>query len=218
MTRHDRVLQSLGAAVLLMVFALAAIPSVAGASAPTVVDSRGYINSNPQFGHTTAAFNSVGASTLVVFVSSHPSWNSVPVSLSTVTDNVGNTWKILTGPTMWPGNTFTLMSAIYYVNLPATTATHTITVTLTNPAPLVIHVFAVAGSDVVGPPIYSPITDPGVGITGTDVLSQPIDVPADSLLLAWTKNETEATATALDGWALDPASVAYLWAERQTAL
>jgi LPXTG-motif cell wall-anchored protein len=37
-------------------------------------------------------------------------------------------------------------------------------------------------------------------------------------LLAWVKNETSATATALNGWTLDSASTSYLWAEYGTAL
>ena len=142
---------------------------------------------------------------LVAFVSSHPSWNGLPVSISGLSDNLGNTWKVLTGPTTWAGNSFTLLSAIYYVNSPATSATHTLTVQLTNPAPLVFHVFAVSGSDITGPPIFSAITDPGVGGTSADVTTAPITVPLDTLLLSWVKNETSATATALDGYTLDRA-------------
>ena len=41
-----------------------------------------------------AAFNSVGASTLVAFVSSHPPWNGLPVSIGGLSDNVGNTWSV----------------------------------------------------------------------------------------------------------------------------
>jgi hypothetical protein len=193
------------------------ISVTAGAPRPAVVNRTGYINGTPLTAHTTAAFNSVGASTLVVFVSGHPSWDSLPVSISSVTDNVGNTWNVLVGPTTWTGSTYTLMSAIYYVNAPVTSATHTVTVNLTNPVPWVMHVFAVSGSDIVGPPIYSPITDPGPG-PSTDVISQAITVPADTLLLAWVKNENVATATALDSWTLDSASTSFLWAAYQTAL
>ena len=104
------------------------------------------------------------------------------------------------------------------MNVPATSATHTLTVKLTNPAPLVFHVFAVSGSDITGPPIYSAITDPGAGGTSANVTTAPITVPANSLLLSWVKNETAATATALDGYTLDAQSTSFLWAESQTAL
>ncbi len=45
-------------------------------------------------------------------------------------------------------------------NAPVTSAAHMVTVTLTNPAPLVMHVAAAQNSDVTGLPIYSPITAP----------------------------------------------------------
>ena len=115
------------------------------APGPTVLAGNGYINSSPQMTHTSPPFNSTGASTLVAFVSSHPVWNGNPVSISSLSDNQGNTWKLLTGPTAWVGTTFTLLSSIYYVNGPATGAAHTISANLTNPAPLVLDVFAVVG-------------------------------------------------------------------------
>jgi hypothetical protein len=132
-------------------------------SSPTIVSSRGYINGTPLTAHTSTAFNSVGASTLVAFVSTNTPWNGLPVSISGLTDNAGNTWNVLTGPTMWAGSSSTLVSAIYYVNAPITSATETVTVNLSNPAPLVFHIFAVSGADITGPPIFSAITNPGAG-------------------------------------------------------
>ena len=184
--------------------------------APFVVSTVGYLNSNPQTAHTTAAFNSTGASTLVAFVSSHPSWNSLPVSISGLTDNLGNTWTSLTGPTTWAGSSYTLLSQIYYVNGPATSLADTVTAQFTNPAPLVLHVFAVSDSNVTGPPISSAITDPGPGGSSAIVTTAPISVPIDSLLLSWVKNETSATATAIDGFTLDSQSTTFLWAELET--
>src|SRR4029079_2193330 len=93
-----------------------------------------------------------------------------------------------------------------------TSATHTVTATLTNGAPLVMHVVAAAGADPVSPIVYSPIVAPGGGPT-TDVTTPAIAVPASSLLFAWAKNESSATATALDGYTLDAESTSFLWAE-----
>ena len=180
---------------------------------PTEVGSQGYINGTPLTIHTTAAFNTVGASTLVVFVSTNSPWNGQPVGISGVNDNLGNNWSVLTGPTLWNGNSNPLLSAIYYVNLPATSTTHTVTVNLTNPGPLVFHVFAISGSDITGPPIYSAITNPGSSGTSASVTTAPITVPAGTLLLSWAKNETGASATAIDGYVLDAGSTSYLWAE-----
>ena len=186
--------------------------------APFIVSTVGYLNSNPQTAHTTAAFNSTSASTLVAFVSSHPSWNGLPVSITGLTDNLGNTWTSLTGPTTWAGSSFTLLSQIYYINSPSTSLTHTVTAQLTNPAPLVLHVFAVSNSEVTGPPVSSAITDPGPGGTSANVTTAPISVPTNSLLLSWVKNETSATATAIDGFTLDSQSTTFLWAESETPI
>ena len=195
---------------------LLAVPCFANAVAPVIASSQGYINVMPLKAHTTAAFNSGGASTLVAYVSSHPLWNERPVSITGLSDNVGNTWKVLTGPTAWVGDSFTLLSAIYYVNAPVTAATHTLTVNLTNPAPLVVHVFVVSGSDISEPPIHSAITNLSVGRTSASVTATSIAVPTNTLLLGWTKNESNATATALDGYTLDPRSTSFLWGESQT--
>ncbi|HEV2397952.1 MAG TPA: Ig-like domain-containing protein [Candidatus Sulfotelmatobacter sp.] len=184
--------------------------------APIVNSTVGYINPTPLTAHTSQTFNTIGASMLVAFVSSHPLWNGLPVSLAGVTDNIGNTWTLLTGPTQFSGSSFTLMSAIYYVNSPATSLTHTVTAQLTNPAPLVLQVFAVSQSDVTGAPIFSPITDPGAGGASASVASTSITVPINSLLLSWVKNETAATATATNGYTLDSQSVSFLWAESET--
>ncbi|MGE5057515.1 MAG: Ig-like domain-containing protein [Acidobacteriota bacterium] len=202
----------------LLAFALITITSLAQTTPPVIVNSVGYINGTSQTVHTSSAFNSSGASTLVAFVSTNTPWNGQPVSLNGVSDNLGNTWSALTVPTVFSGSTWTLLSAIYYVNNPVTSANQTVTVQLSNPAPLVFHVFAVSGSDVTGPPIVSPITDPGTGATSANVASAPISIPNNSLLLSWVKNETGASATALNGYTLDGQSTSFLWAESQTAI
>src|SRR6185369_10450283 len=142
----------------------------------------------------------------------------LPVSINGLSDNLGNTWNLLTGPATFAGSTFTLLSEIYFVNSPVTSATHLLTVQLSNPAPLVFHVFAVSGSDVAGPPIFSAITDPGVDGASANVTTAPITVPNNSLLLSWVKNETGANATALNGYSLDGQSTSFLWAESQSAI
>jgi hypothetical protein len=196
----------------------ATVRIIVGGPAPNILSSVGYINGTPLAAHTSTAFNSTGASTLVAFVSSHPSWNDLPVSFGGLSDNLGNTWNLLIGPTVFSGSVYTLQSAIYYLNGPATSATHTVTVQLSNPAPLVFHIFAVSRSDVTGPPIFSAITDPGTGGISANVTTAPIIVPTNSLLLSWVKNETGATATALNGYTLDTQSTSFLWAESQTPI
>ena len=198
---------------------LSVVPAFGQFSAPAIVTTSGYLNGTSLTSHTTSPFNSTGATTLVVFVSTNTPWNGATVNISGVTDNLGNTWNLLTGPTTWAGSTGTLLSAIYYTNAPATSTSDTVTATLSNPAPLVMHVFAVSGSDVTVAPISSAISSPVPGGTSAIVASSPpITVPANSLLLGWAKNETGGTATATGGYLLDSSqSTSFLWAESQMA-
>lgn len=199
-------------------FAFIVSPAVSRASladnqpvSPAVVNTCGYINRTPLISHVTAPFNSIGSTTIVAYVSTHPSWDGNAVRISGLNDDLGNSWKLLAGPTMWTGSSATLLSAIYYVNAPVTADTHTVTVTLTNRAPLVVHVVAVSGSDITSPPLHSTISSLSMGETSTDVISKPIVVQDHTLLLAWAKNESTATARALDGYTLDRQSTGFLW-------
>src|SRR5579862_2955113 len=155
--RSLRIGVHLGAA--LLIAQLLASSTFGQSTAPAVASSVGYLNEQPLLTHTTELFDSRGTSTLVAFVGSHPTWNGLPVSISGLTDNLNNSWNVLTGPTIWSGSVNTLLGAIYYVNAPATSSTFSVTINLTNPAPLVIHVFAVSGTDFTALPIYSTITD-----------------------------------------------------------
>ena len=186
-------------------------------TAPSVVSSRGYINRSPQITHTTAAFNSGTATTLLAFVSSHPFWNGQMVSIGGLADNVGNSWTPLIGPTTWVGGSYPLVSAIYYVNAPVTNSKHRLTLNLTNPAPVVMHVFAVSGSDITSPPIHSDITSPATGRASADVRTFPIPVSTDTLMLSWVKNESYAKTAALDDYNLDTQSTSYLWAASRSS-
>src|SRR5580704_7995876 len=116
-------------------------------SSPVIVGTQGYLNGTALTSHTSTAFNTVSASTLVAFVSTNTPWNGQPVSINGLSDSAGNSWSVLAGPTTWAGNSFTLVSAIHYVNAPITSATEAVTVNLNNPAPLVFHVLAVSGAD-----------------------------------------------------------------------
>ncbi|MGB8985332.1 MAG: Ig-like domain-containing protein [Candidatus Sulfotelmatobacter sp.] len=214
----SRLKRALFFAIVLLPAILTTLPAFAETSAPTVVNSLGYINRKPLTSHTTASFNSGGASTIVVYLSSHPSWDGRPVAINGITDNAGNSWKVLEGPTPWAGSSFTLLSAIYYVNGPITSAEHQLTVNLSNPAPLVLHVIAVSGSDITAPPLHSAIGSLRPGTKSVEVSASPITVPPHTLLLAWAKNESIAKASALDDYILDKQSPTFLWGESKNAL
>src|SRR5215469_1904421 len=76
-------------AALFALSVLAPISAFAQTLAPVVVGRQGYINGTPLTAHTTAAFNSVGATTLVAFVSTNTPWNSQPVGINGLSDNLG---------------------------------------------------------------------------------------------------------------------------------
>jgi hypothetical protein len=177
---------------------------------PEPVASHGYLNRTPLTAHTSSAFDSTGATALVAFVGTHPAWLSRTVAIKSFTDSVGNTWIPLAGPTVFNGASFEMMGAVFYCNSPVTSATHTVTVTLSNPAPLVVQTFAVSGTDGTTTPLVSAIGNPGVGHTSATVASPSISVPAHTLLLAWVKTEDGAAVTPGAGWYGDSSATSHL--------
>ncbi len=92
--RLSRLKCALFFAIVLSPAILTTLPAFAETSAPAVLNTLGYINRKPLTSHTTDSFNSAGASTIVVFLSSHPSWDGRPVTIDGISDNAGNSWKI----------------------------------------------------------------------------------------------------------------------------
>ena len=71
----------------------------------------------------------------------------------TITDNFGNTWLPLAGPAYKVGSGYYPMEGEFFYVPNATTGTgHTITVTLSQPEPLVMSISALLGDNV-----YSPV-------------------------------------------------------------
>ncbi len=177
---------------------------------PEPIASESYRNSSALITHTSSAFSSTGATTLVGFVGTHNAWLSLEVAISGFTDSVGNRWTPLAGPAVFIGANSPMLGAVYYCNSPATSASHTITVTLSNPAPLVVQVYAVSGTDGTSRPLVSAIADPGDGNTSTSAASTSISVPEHTLLLSWVKTENGAAATPGAGWYRDSSVTRYL--------
>src|SRR5579862_8014937 len=97
--------------IVVLPLALVLTPPAFAQSPPAIIGRLGYINGTPLSTHTSSSFNSSNASTLVAFVSTNTPWNGLPVSINGVSDNLGNNWTPLTGPTVFSGSTFTLLSA-----------------------------------------------------------------------------------------------------------
>ena len=143
-----------------------------------------------------------------MFASSH---NNVNLTLS---DNKGNTWTSLAGPTNHtPG--VDLRSQMWYAKSAKVGTGHTATINLSVAQPLVISVFVIKGSNTTSPiDATSGITDDG-GIATTSVASANITTtkPAD-LLIDFVKTSVGVTFTAGSGYTFeDAASSNYLAAE-----
>lgn len=173
---------------------------------PSRLNSVGYISAPALTVHTTAAFDSTGATALLLFVGTH---NAVGQTIS-VTDSQGNTWLPLAAPQV-DGSNFEL-DAIYYCNNPSNSAALTVTVTLNTGKSLVMHVTAVSGSNVALMPLASGVYQ---SPTTASVVAPNLKVPANCLLLSWVKNfQFAVNATAGTGYTLDPNSGGqFLYAE-----
>ena len=167
----------------------------AGAGPGPIVDTvEGYINSTFLTAHTTSPFDSTGGDLMVIFSSSHAGVTLTP------SDNFGNTWISLTGPTNTTTG-FDLRSQVWYAWNPIVGPNHTVTMTLSVAQSLVISVFVVKGSN-----ISSPIDVPS--IMGSDNGTQTVNISSPSvttsglneLLIGFAKVSAGATFVAGTGF------------------
>ena len=136
----------------------------------------------------------------------------------TPSDNFGNTWVTIAGPT----NTsvgFDLRTQIWYVSNPIVGSGQTVTMTLSAPESLVMSIFVVKGSN-----ISSPVD--AVSLIGSDNGTQTVNVvspnittsTANDLLMGWVKVSAGAVFTSGPGFTQQPgASSNFLDAESGTA-
>ena len=129
---------------------------------PTVAAVQSYIQSNFLTTHTTAAFNSTGGDLVVLFASSHFGVTFTP------SDNFGNTWISIAGPTTTTLG-FDLGSQIWYSPHPIVGSGHTVTMNLSQSMPLVMSVFVLKGSNT-----SSPID--AISLIGSDNGTQSVNV------------------------------------------
>jgi len=176
---------------------------------PTIVSSGAW---GPPTGATfptsyaTGPFVYPGASTLMLFVGDYYNFSGEPVSQPTITDNCGNTWNILAGPTEWMGISYDMRSTVYYVQNPAACpAGDTITATADNPEPIYLHFLAIKGSNTSQAPLASAITSPDPGTYTTSATSDSISLPDSGLLVSWIfgDNDESTTFTPQTGFTTD---------------
>jgi hypothetical protein len=167
---------------------------------PTVVAVQGYINSNFQTTHTTAAFDSTGGDSIVLCASAHFGLTFTP------SDSYGNTWIPIAGPT----NTafgYDLRTEIWYAPNPIVGPNHTVTMNLSQSMSLVMSVIVVKGSNT-----SSPID--AVSLIGSDGGTQTISVSSpnittagiNDLLIGFTKVSAGANFQSGSGFTTQPAA------------
>jgi hypothetical protein len=183
-----------------------------GGPAPVINTVVRYINPTYTTTHTTIPFDSSGGDLIVMFVSSHAGVAFVP------SDNFGNTWTSIAGPTN-TARGFDLRSQIWYVAKPKVGLGHIINMRLSTAQPLVVSIFVVKGSNV-----YSPID--AVSLIGSDDRTRSTNVSSskvnttgkNELLLGWVKVSAGASFRSGSGFIQQPeASSDFLDAESGTA-
>jgi hypothetical protein len=165
-------------------------------AAPSIgwVNSTHLENATALTSQTTPSFNTTGSSAIVLFVSSHPLWPAVTgssITISSISDNEGNTYSLLDGPKDFSGTSGDLRSWMYYAASPTTGTGHTITVTFSAAAPVILHAVAVSGTDLNAPIMkYSGFTG---STSTTSCNSSSLSVVGNSsLLLGFAKPDTGA--------------------------
>ncbi|MFZ0296095.1 MAG: IPT/TIG domain-containing protein, partial [Candidatus Sulfotelmatobacter sp.] len=149
------------------------VPTAPGALTPgagpgPIVDTvQGYYNSTFLTTHTTAAFDSTGGDLIVLFASSHFGVTFSP------SDNFGNTWISIAGPTTTALG-FDLESQIWYAPNPTVGPGQIVTMNLSQSLPLVMSIIVVKGSN-----ISSPID--AVSLIGSDNGTQSVNVSSPSI-------------------------------------
>jgi fibronectin type 3 domain-containing protein len=179
---------------------------------PIVANVQGYYNSNFQTSHTTATFDSTGGDLIVLFASSHFGVTFTP------SDNFGNTWISVAGPTTTSLG-FDLESQLWYAPKPVVGAGQAITMNLSQSLPLVMSVFVVKGSNT-----SSPLD--AISLIGSDNGTQSVNVVSPSattsdtndLLIGFTKVSAASVFQPGTGFTQQPtASSIFLDAENGPA-
>ncbi len=158
-----------------------------GGLGPVVAAVQGYINSTFLTSHTTAPFDSTGGDLIVMCASSHAGVTFTP------SDNFGNTWITIGGPTNTTTG-FDLRTQLWYAPNPIVGPNHTVTMNLSAAQSLVISVIVVKGSN-----ISSPVD--AVSLIGSDNGTQTVNIvspsittaAANDLLLGFAKVSAGAT-------------------------
>jgi chitodextrinase len=140
---------------------------VNGGPGPIVDAVQSYINPTFLMVHTTAAFDSTGGDLIVLSTSSHFGVTFTP------SDNFGNSWIAIAGPTTTAMG-FDLRTQLWYAPNPIVGPGHTVTMSISQAVPLVMSVIVVKNSN-----LSSPID--AVSLIGSDNGTQTVNVASPNI-------------------------------------
>jgi hypothetical protein len=144
---------------------------------------------------TPSGGSATEASTLLLFLGDYYNFYSEAVTPPSVSDNCGNTWNILAGPTNFAGAAYFQRGTLFYVENPlACPAGDTLTISIGAPAPsepIFLHFLAVTGSNSSQAPITSAITNPGTPTTASGTTAS-ITLSGAGLLANWIFGDSDS--------------------------
>ncbi len=182
---------------LMTVGPIPSVPAAPGnltAAGPVVTAGQSYNNATPLTSHTTAPFDSTGGDLIVM------SARSIAGVSFTPTDNFGNTWISLAGPTSTTTGT-SLRTQLWYAQNPVVGPGQTITIGLSAAEPLTASVLVVSGADTASPIDIASIIGSDNGTQTADVASPNISTTGISdLLIGFGQLSTGADILAGSGF------------------
>ena len=150
------------------------LTAAGGGSGPSVAATQSYLNTAWLTSHTTAPFDSTGGDLIILLASAHWGVGFTP------SDNFGNTWIPIAGPTT-TNLGFDLRTQIWYARNPVVGSGHTITMNLSQALSLVMSVIVVKGSN-----ISSPID--AVSLIGSDNGTYSLNVVSPNITTTGTND------------------------------
>ena len=176
---------------------------------PTVVSSGGFgtgANGTYPTSYSLGPYVYPGASAIFLMLEDYYNFYNVSIGQPTVSDNCGNTWTILAGPTELQSISYYVRGTVYYVQNPASCPDgDTITINVPVQEPIFAHFFAVAGSQT---PIASAIATSPTDIYTTTATTNSVTLAGTGQLLSWIIGDSDAktTLTPQAGFFTDPNS------------
>ncbi len=166
---------------------------------PTVVSSGGFgtgANGTYPTSYSLGPYVYPGASAIFLMLEDYYNFYNVSIGQPTVSDNCGNTWTILAGPTNLQSINYFMRATVYYVQSPASCPNgDTITVNVPVQEPIFLHFYAVAASSTSQAPVVSAVATSPTEIYTTSATTNSATLAGTGQLLSWIIGDSDARTT-----------------------